>query len=160
MIFSAADKPVRRAEERCCRARMMRVRGLILPHSSVCTTAATARGDKRLPSGQNQAILPSSDRPFGECRLNAIFRVCFRHEPRRFGHLQQRFFAVDRASRELCSGPCTRSLRAFGAFCQSPLPLLSGRDFCGRKILAHLWACLDCRRYAKRSIPQGPLELA
>jgi hypothetical protein len=42
--------------------------GLIRPHSSVCPTADTARGEKRLSSGQKQAILLSSDRPLGECR--------------------------------------------------------------------------------------------
>jgi hypothetical protein len=42
------------------------LRGVIRPHSSVCTTADTARGEERLSSGQNQAILLSSDRPLGE----------------------------------------------------------------------------------------------
>ena len=32
----------------------------------------TARGEKRLPSEQNQAILKSSGRPLGECRFKAV----------------------------------------------------------------------------------------
>lgn len=63
------DRSVCRAEKRLCRARMLRVRGLIHPTSAVCATTDTARGEKRLPSEQNQAILKSSGRPLGECRL-------------------------------------------------------------------------------------------
>ncbi|OZB02639.1 MAG: hypothetical protein B7X54_10855, partial [Idiomarina sp. 34-48-12] len=37
-------------------------------------TTDTARGEKRLPSEQNQAILKSSGRPLGECRLEAQLR--------------------------------------------------------------------------------------
>jgi hypothetical protein len=48
---------------------MLRVRGLIHPTSAVCATTDTARGEKRLPSEQNQAILKSSGRPLGECRF-------------------------------------------------------------------------------------------
>ncbi|AMY72141.1 hypothetical protein AKL17_2p0019 (plasmid) [Frigidibacter mobilis] len=48
---------------------MLRVRGLIHPTSAVCATTDTARGEKRLPSEQNQAILKSSGRPLGECRV-------------------------------------------------------------------------------------------
>src|SRR5690606_36804907 len=62
------DRSVCRAEKRLCRARMLRVRGLIHPTSAVCATTDTARGEKRLPSEQNQAILKSSGRPLGECR--------------------------------------------------------------------------------------------
>ncbi|WP_206526864.1 hypothetical protein, partial [Paragemmobacter kunshanensis] len=49
--------------------RMLRVRGLIHPTSAVCATTDTARGEERLPSEQNQAILKSSGRPLGECRF-------------------------------------------------------------------------------------------
>lgn len=63
------DRSVCRAEKRLCRARMLRVRGLIHPTSAVCATTDTARGEKRLPSEQNQAILKSSGRPLGECRV-------------------------------------------------------------------------------------------
>lgn len=65
------DRSVCRAEKRLCRARMLRVRGLIHPTSAVCATTDTARGEKRLPSEQNQAILKSSGRPLGECRFKA-----------------------------------------------------------------------------------------
>lgn len=65
------DRSVCRAEKRLCRARMLRVRGLIHPTSAVCATTDTARGEKRLPSEQNQASLKSSGRPLGECRLIA-----------------------------------------------------------------------------------------
>ena len=63
------DRSVCRAEKRLCRARMLRVRGLIHPTSAVCATTDTARGEKRLPSEQNQAILKSSGRSLGECRI-------------------------------------------------------------------------------------------
>lgn len=63
------DRSVCRAEKRLCRARMLRVRGLIHPTSAVCATTDTARGEKRLPSEQNQAILKSSGGPLGEYRL-------------------------------------------------------------------------------------------
>ena len=66
------DRSVCRAEKRLCRARMLRVRGLIHPTSAVCATTDTARGEKRLPSEQNQAILKSSGRPLGECRLKGV----------------------------------------------------------------------------------------
>ncbi|WP_206526893.1 aldehyde dehydrogenase family protein, partial [Paragemmobacter kunshanensis] len=52
--------------------RMLRVRGLIHPTSAVCATTDTARGEKRLPSEQNQAILKSSGRPLGECRIKGL----------------------------------------------------------------------------------------
>jgi len=45
---------------------------LIHPTSAVCATTDTARGEKRLPSEQNQAILKSSGRPLGECRFEAF----------------------------------------------------------------------------------------
>ena len=35
-------------------------------------TADTARGEKRLSSGQNQAILLSSGRPLGECQFSRL----------------------------------------------------------------------------------------
>lgn len=66
------DRSVCRAEKRLCRARMLRVRGLIHPTSAVCATTDTARGEERLPSEQNQAILKSSGRPLGECRGNGL----------------------------------------------------------------------------------------
>lgn len=66
------DRSVCRAEKRLCRARMLRVRGLIHPTSAVCATTDTARGEKRLPSEQNQASLKSSGRPLGECRIKRI----------------------------------------------------------------------------------------
>ena len=42
------DRSVRRAEKRHCRARMLRVRGLIHRTSAVCANADTARGGKCL----------------------------------------------------------------------------------------------------------------
>jgi len=66
------DRSVCRAEKRLCRARMLRVRGLIHPTSAVCATTDTARGEKRLPSEQHQAILKSSGRPLGECRIKSV----------------------------------------------------------------------------------------
>ncbi|ACV75892.1 hypothetical protein Za10_1352 [Zymomonas mobilis subsp. mobilis NCIMB 11163] len=72
------DRSVCRAEKRLCRARMLRVRGLIHPTSAVCATTDTARGEKRLPSEQNQAILKSSGRPLGECRFGLLGYKCFR----------------------------------------------------------------------------------
>ncbi|MFC3530025.1 hypothetical protein ACFOMH_17780, partial [Paracoccus mangrovi] len=39
-------------------------------------TTDTARGEKRLPSEQNQAILKSSGRPLGECRFAAVNLNC------------------------------------------------------------------------------------
>src|SRR3546814_21057915 len=51
---------------------MLRVRGLIHPTSAVCATTDTARGEKRLPSEQNQAILKSSGGPLGECRIGTV----------------------------------------------------------------------------------------
>src|SRR3546814_11445117 len=65
-------RSVCRAEKRLCRARMLRVRGLIHPTSAVCATTDTARGEKRLPSEQNQAILKSSGGPLGECRMGTV----------------------------------------------------------------------------------------
>lgn len=70
------DRSVCRAEKRLCRARMLRVRGLIHPTSAVCATTDTARGEKRLPSEQNQAILKSSGRPLGECRFELLGKHC------------------------------------------------------------------------------------
>ena len=63
------DRSVRRAEKRGRRARKMRVRGPIRPITAVCTTADAARGEKCLLNGHDQATLPSSGRPLGECRL-------------------------------------------------------------------------------------------
>lgn len=74
------DRSVCRAEKRLCRARMLRVRGLIHPTSAVCATTDTARGEKRLPSEQNQAILKSSGRPLGECRLKVFGEALFGSE--------------------------------------------------------------------------------
>lgn len=73
------DRSVCRAEKRLCRARMLRVRGLIHPTSAVCATTDTARGEKRLPSEQNQAILKSSGRLLGECRVNRLWRQTASH---------------------------------------------------------------------------------
>lgn len=74
------DRSVCRAEKRLCRARMLRVRGLIHPTSAVCATTDTARGEKRLPSEQNQAILKSSGRPLGECRLLTFVNTFYETE--------------------------------------------------------------------------------
>ncbi|MEO3477962.1 hypothetical protein AAFO90_09815, partial [Phaeobacter sp. CAU 1743] len=41
----------------------------IRPAPGVCATADAARREKRLSSGQNQAILTSDGRPLGECRF-------------------------------------------------------------------------------------------
>lgn len=73
------DRSVCRAEKRLCRARMLRVRGLIHPTSAVCATTDTARGEKRLPSEQNQATLKSSGRTLGECRVGMIHAILKRH---------------------------------------------------------------------------------
>ena len=51
------DWPVRRTEKRRCREKTLPVRGPIHPDPGVCATADAARGEKRLSSGQNQAIL-------------------------------------------------------------------------------------------------------
>jgi len=51
---------------------MMRVHGPIRPTPGVPATADTARGEKHLFSGKIQAILPSSGRSLGECRLRGI----------------------------------------------------------------------------------------
>jgi hypothetical protein len=77
-------KFVRHAEERRGLARMLRVRGLIRPHSSVQATADDARGEKHLLSGKVQAISPSIGRPLGECRLFALALESARK--RRKGH--------------------------------------------------------------------------
>ncbi len=69
------DRSVRRAEKRRRQARMLRVCGLIRPAASVCATADTAWGGKHLSSGQDQAILPSSGRPLGECRTMILERT-------------------------------------------------------------------------------------
>ena len=50
------DRSVRRAEKRHCRARMLRVRGLIHRTSAVCANADTARGGKCMHNWKNQAI--------------------------------------------------------------------------------------------------------
>lgn len=81
------DRSVCRAEKRLCRARMLRVRGLIHPTSAVCATTDTARGEKRLPSEQNQAILKSSGRPLGECRLKGV-GIIYGAEPVLRPHLE------------------------------------------------------------------------
>src|SRR3546814_12769184 len=71
-VCSSDLRSVCRAEKRLCWARMLRVRGLIHPTSAVCATTDTARGEKRLPSEQNQAILKSSGGPMGECRMGTV----------------------------------------------------------------------------------------
>ncbi len=63
------DRSVRRAKKKGRRARMPWVCGLIRLTPGVSATAETARGEKHLLSAQDQAILPSSGRPLGECRL-------------------------------------------------------------------------------------------
>jgi hypothetical protein len=45
------------------------IRGPIRPALGAYATADAARGEKRLLNWQNQAHLPSSGRPLGECRL-------------------------------------------------------------------------------------------
>lgn len=66
------DRFVRHAEERRCRARMTRGRGLICPTSNAPATVDDARGKRHLFDWQNKAILPSSSRPFGEFRYNYL----------------------------------------------------------------------------------------
>lgn len=51
------------------RARKLRIRGPIDPVPAVCATADAARGERRLSSGQTQAILASDGRLLGECRM-------------------------------------------------------------------------------------------
>jgi adenine-specific DNA-methyltransferase len=63
------DRSVHRAEKRRRRAGMLRVYGPIRPTAGVCATTDAARGEKRLISWRNQAILTSAGRPLGECRL-------------------------------------------------------------------------------------------
>ena len=65
------DRSVRRVEKRSRQARMMRVRGPIRPAPGVCAAADAARGEKSLFRGKNQAILVSSGRQLGECRVIA-----------------------------------------------------------------------------------------
>ena len=69
------DRSAHRAEKRRCRAGMMRVHRMIRSAPGVRATADAARGGKRLSSGQNQAILTSDGRPFGECRENHDLRA-------------------------------------------------------------------------------------
>ena len=64
------DRSVRRAEKRHHQARTRRARGPIRPAPGVCATTDTAQGEKRLFSGQIQAILTSVDTPLGEFRWN------------------------------------------------------------------------------------------
>ncbi|MEK7428404.1 MAG: hypothetical protein V4514_21355, partial [Pseudomonadota bacterium] len=68
-------------------------------------TTDTARGEKRLPSEQNQAILKSSGRPLGECRLKTIVEPTFlefQQNPTSLRHAYlacaATFHAVDRAA--------------------------------------------------------------
>jgi hypothetical protein len=63
------DRSVQRAEERRCRARMMRVCSPTCPHSNVLAHANAAQGPKRLISKRTQVILASNGMPLGECRL-------------------------------------------------------------------------------------------
>lgn len=62
------DRSAHSAEKRRCREKTLRVRGPIRPAPGVCATADAARREKRLSSGQDQAILTSDGRPLGECR--------------------------------------------------------------------------------------------
>jgi len=66
------DRSVRRAEKRGCRARMTPVCGLTRSTPGVSATATTTQGQKRLICWPRQAILPSSGRPLGECRVNLM----------------------------------------------------------------------------------------
>jgi len=68
------DKSVQRAEERRCRAKMMRVCGPTCPHSSFLTHASAAQGAKRLISRRNQATLPSNGNPLGKCLPEKVDR--------------------------------------------------------------------------------------
>ena len=68
------DKSVRHAENRRCRARMLRVHGPIRPVPATCATADAVRREKRLSSGQNQAILTSYGGLLGECRSKCLLR--------------------------------------------------------------------------------------
>jgi hypothetical protein len=61
-------RSARRAGERCRQARMLRVHGPIRRAPGVCATTDAALGGKRLFNWHNQAILPPSGRPLGECR--------------------------------------------------------------------------------------------
>ena len=94
------DRSVCRAEKRLCRARMLRVRGLIHPTSAVCATTDTARGEKRLPSEQNQAILKSSGRPLGECRFVLIGKGPLRARLRAEAEAEERAFYAGKAGEE------------------------------------------------------------
>ena len=68
------DRFVRRAENRRYRARTRRVQGPIHPAASVCATADTAQGEKRLFNWQNQAIFTTDGRPLGECRVEQFYQ--------------------------------------------------------------------------------------
>ncbi len=69
------DRSVRRAEERRRQARTLRLRGPIHPVPAVCATADAARGEKRLSSGQIQAILTSDGRLLGEYRSKRVWHL-------------------------------------------------------------------------------------
>jgi len=58
---------VRRAGKSVLQTRTGRVRSLICPHSGALAQANAAPDAKHLISGRDQAILPSSGKPFGEC---------------------------------------------------------------------------------------------
>jgi cobalamin biosynthesis protein CobD/CbiB len=66
------DSSVHRAEERRCKARMMRVCGPTCTQSSVLTHASAAQGAKRWISRRNQATLTSNGMPLGECRIRNV----------------------------------------------------------------------------------------
>jgi hypothetical protein len=64
------DGSIRRAEKHRRRARTVPLRGLIRPVFAACAASDAAQGEKRLSGGRIQAILKSSGRPLGVCRVN------------------------------------------------------------------------------------------
>ncbi len=56
-------------ENPCGYSRMTPVNGLIRPNRHGCTTVAAVRSTERITRRLDQATFTSSDRPFGECRL-------------------------------------------------------------------------------------------
>lgn len=62
------DRFARCAEKHRRRATTQRLPGSIRPVPDACATAAATRGEKRLFSMENQAILPTAGTPLVECR--------------------------------------------------------------------------------------------
>jgi hypothetical protein len=69
------DRSIGRAKKRARRVKMMRIHDPIHPALGAYATADAARVEKRLVSWQNQALLPSSGRPLGECRRRPLGSV-------------------------------------------------------------------------------------